>query len=77
MMLLGMPCSDDNGATSWANWQQTARSLHAGGVNVCLADGSVRFIADFINVGTGPDNIGLWDRLSLSADGDLIDPNSY
>ena len=64
MMLLGMPCSDDNGINSWANWQQTARSLHAGGVTVCLADGSVRFIADFVNVGLGPDNLGIWDRLS-------------
>jgi prepilin-type N-terminal cleavage/methylation domain-containing protein/prepilin-type processing-associated H-X9-DG protein len=77
MMQLGMPCSDDNGINSWANWQQTARSLHAGGVNVCMADGSVRFIVDFINQGTGSDNLGVWDRLSLSADNDVLDPNSY
>ncbi len=77
MMQLGMPCSDDNGLNSWANWQQTARSLHAGGVNIALADGSVHFMVDMINVGTGTDNLGVWDRLNLSADGDVLDANTY
>jgi prepilin-type N-terminal cleavage/methylation domain-containing protein/prepilin-type processing-associated H-X9-DG protein len=73
MMQIGMPCSDDNGLNSWANWQQTSRSLHMGGVNMCFADGSVHFIEDFINTGSPPDNLGIWDRLNLSGDGDLID----
>ena len=30
--------------------QQTARSMHPGGVNTCFADGSVHWISDFIQV---------------------------
>ncbi len=77
MIQLGMPCSDDHGISSWPNWQQTARSMHAGGVNVCLADGSVRFLSDAINLGTSWNNLGVWDQLNLSTDGAILDPNSY
>ena len=45
---LGMSCSTG----PWPNWQQTVRSMHAGGGFICLCDGSVRFINDFIEVGT-------------------------
>ena len=75
---LGMSCS---GGTK-PNWQQTARSLHDSGVNVCFADGSVHFISDFIDKGTqanppGPNNLGVWDLLNLSNDRQPLNSSQY
>jgi len=42
-----------------------ARSRHTGGVNVCLVDGSVRFINDSINLLT-------WQRLGHANDGQVL-----
>ena len=73
---MGMGCASGGKA----NWQQTARSLHAGGVNVCFADDSVRFISDYIELGTPgtpPACLGLWDKLNLIDDGLSIKPNGY
>ena len=38
----------DANATSGGQWQVAARSRHTGGVNACMADGSVRFFRDGI-----------------------------
>jgi prepilin-type N-terminal cleavage/methylation domain-containing protein/prepilin-type processing-associated H-X9-DG protein len=43
----------------------SARSLHAGGVNVCFADGSVRFITNSIATNT-------WQWMSTRAGGEII-----
>ncbi len=45
---LKMGCSNDNLPNNWPNWQAQSRSLHPGGVQVCFADGGVRFIINNI-----------------------------
>lgn len=44
---------------------QAARSLHVGGVQATMCDGSVRFISENIDIGT-------WNNLGDSSDGDVI-----
>jgi prepilin-type N-terminal cleavage/methylation domain-containing protein len=75
---LGMSCAGS--AAGKANWQQAPRSMHAGGVNTCMSDGSVRFITDFIATGTDgtpPRCLAVWDFLNLSADGESIQAGTY
>ncbi|QJW94054.1 DUF1559 domain-containing protein [Frigoriglobus tundricola] len=43
----------------------TARSSHTGGVNVCMGDGSVRFVFDSITLST-------WQALGTRANGEVI-----
>ena len=75
---LGMGCYEDNKTGG----QQTARSMHTGGVQMAFADGSVHWISDFIQI-SGGDLISptpiytIWDRLCLSADGMPIDSSAY
>jgi len=61
--------------------QQAARSVHAGGLFVALADGSVQFIGDFIDssgdFSATPIVFSVWDRLNLSADVQILPANSY
>ena len=83
---LGMPCWYGNNPDT----QQTARSLHIGGVNMCLCDGSVHFISDFIETayskGTNliqngsakaPQCLGVWDKLNLSNDGQGLTKRAF
>jgi prepilin-type N-terminal cleavage/methylation domain-containing protein/prepilin-type processing-associated H-X9-DG protein len=49
---------------------QSARSLHSGGVNVVMADGSTRFIANGINPNT-------WNLLGSRDDGMVIDQSDF
>jgi prepilin-type N-terminal cleavage/methylation domain-containing protein len=49
------------GNRAWA----TTRSKHTGGVHVCMGDGSVRFVGDFIDATT-------WMRLLAQADGNIV-----
>ncbi len=55
------------GGCSWydARGVINARSRHSGGVHVLLADGSVRFVGDTIDITT-------WQRLGAIADGNSI-----
>ena len=64
------------------SWQQTARSSHISGVYVCLCDGSVHFLSDFIDhnpnwsISTVND-LHVWERLMVSSDGAVIDPSKW
>jgi|SRR5262245_1162371 len=55
-------CSD---GVSLATAHVAASSYHPGGVNVCLADGSVRFVRDSID-------FALWQALGSRAGGEVI-----
>jgi prepilin-type N-terminal cleavage/methylation domain-containing protein/prepilin-type processing-associated H-X9-DG protein len=64
---LGMPCNCTKGNY---NSGGQARSLHPGGVNVGLGDGSVRFIKDSIANRT-------WYSLLVSNDGSVLSSDQY
>ena len=64
------------------NVQASARSLHPGGVNICMCDGSVHYISDNINCSTTwhftitkevASEFGVWEELMAAGDGVLID----
>jgi prepilin-type N-terminal cleavage/methylation domain-containing protein/prepilin-type processing-associated H-X9-DG protein len=48
----------------------TANSMHPGGVNVMLADGSVRFIKSSVNLAT-------WRAIGTSAYGEIVSADAY
>jgi prepilin-type N-terminal cleavage/methylation domain-containing protein/prepilin-type processing-associated H-X9-DG protein len=48
----------------------TARSYHPGGVNVLLADGSVRFVKDSTNV-------GVWRAIGTRAGGEVVSADAF
>jgi prepilin-type processing-associated H-X9-DG protein len=78
LVQMGMACDK----TSPTNRQQTARSLHISGANVCFADGSVHYISDFVELGNdsgnySSPNLGVWDKLNLSCDGQPIDASKF
>lgn len=60
--------------------QATVRSLHVGGINIGMADGSAHFISNDVEVGPGlvrndwPDTLPMtvWDKLIASADDQVI-----
>jgi prepilin-type N-terminal cleavage/methylation domain-containing protein len=72
---MNMSCYPFSGINGQSN-QQRICSMHADGVHVCLADGSVHWISDYIdiagNVDRNPPIYSVWDRLLLSADGQLV-----
>lgn len=61
-----MPCgSSTTGGGAYQNLWAAARSYHTGGVQAALADGSVRFISDNIDLGT-------WNSLGSRAGGEVV-----
>ena len=74
-------------ATAGSN-QATTRSQHAGGVNVTLADGSVRFVSNYIEKGNGgwagnattpstATQFLCWQRICASQDGQTVDGKKF
>lgn len=61
-----MPCTTT--ATTTRARMMAARSLHTGGVNAAMCDGSVRFITNNININT-------WRALSTSRGGEVFSAN--
>ena len=69
----GMGCYDMQ-----ADTEETARSMHPDGVNVCFADGSIHWISDYIQASPSyPSALSVWDRLMLSADGQPVDSSAF
>ncbi|MGP0069954.1 MAG: DUF1559 domain-containing protein [Isosphaeraceae bacterium] len=72
--LLGMPCNCSTGTTVGNGGQNNvggqARSLHPGGVNIGMGDGSVRFVKNTIANLT-------WYQLLVSIDGGIISSDQY
>jgi len=60
---VGLPCI--LGAGDATNYYMGSRSRHTGGVNVALCDGSVRFVANAIDLAT-------WTALSSLAGGEAV-----
>ena len=57
------PCVGD---TDYLNHTSTARSMHPGGVQALLADGSVHFVSETIAIGT-------WQALAAMRDGQVLE----
>ena len=60
----------DCGSSSFVNAHLAARSYHAGGVNVSLCDGSVRFVKNTINLIP-------WRGLGTKAGGEVLSADQY
>jgi prepilin-type N-terminal cleavage/methylation domain-containing protein len=64
----------------WLGGMYTASSRHVGGVQACLADGSVRFISENINSGNqassevtgGSSPYGVWGALGTKSGGEAV-----
>ncbi|HEV2971587.1 MAG TPA: DUF1559 domain-containing protein [Pirellulales bacterium] len=79
LIQMGMACYSGDGADR----QQTVRSTHPQGGNICMCDGSVHYITDFVELdfqdklNTAPTHLAVWDKLNLSNDGFAIGKNVY
>jgi prepilin-type processing-associated H-X9-DG protein len=63
----GRSCTRDRNIdpATGGQWQVAARSRHPGGVNACMADGSVRFIRD--NIAQAQ-----WSAMNTIAGGEVV-----
>lgn len=62
---------------SRANYQQSSRSMHPGGVYVGLCDGSLKWISNFIDIAGTAQRMSVWDRINCSVDGHFVDGSAY
>lgn len=72
LMQMGMGCAPG------FNYQQAPKSLHAGGFFATFVDGSVHWLSDNIEIkpNSFPET-SVWDRLFLSADGEVLNAASF
>jgi prepilin-type processing-associated H-X9-DG protein len=71
--LTNPPCINTTAAAGFAHAQDSynaSRSYHAGGVNALLADGSVKFFKNSINVLT-------WRALSTPSAGEVVSSDAF
>jgi prepilin-type processing-associated H-X9-DG protein len=66
-----------NQTTTQDNKQLGPKSLHPGGVQTVFCDGSVHWIDDGIQVGSGTAYLGYWEMLFLSSDGNNLPQDVY
>ncbi len=67
----GLPHSDKSDPNwSYLSLNVTSRSLHPGGVNSLMADGSVKFVKNTINIAT-------WQALGTRNGGEVISSDAY
>jgi len=67
----GNPFGDaTNAAWDMLSLDTAARSLHPGGVNVALADGSVRFVKNTVNV-------NVWRAVGTRNGGEVVSADAY
>ncbi len=66
-------------ATSLVQRMISASSLHPGGVNVLMGDGSVRFVNETIQSAKSPysDPPGVWQALASRNGGEIIETSAY
>ena len=75
-------CNPSGGGDHWASTVVSASSNHPGGVNVCFADGSVRFVSNTIDAGNSATPFptsasvispyGVWGALGSIAGGETV-----
>jgi len=66
---------DPEGSARWRG--SAARSMHYGGIFVSFADGSVRWLSDYVDfIPSNETALSVWDRLNLSADGQMVSADS-
>lgn len=64
----GAPCSVTT--NKWSMQDYSARSMHPGGVNVLMADGSIRFVKNSINLLT-------WQAIASINAGEVVSADAY
>jgi prepilin-type processing-associated H-X9-DG protein len=67
---VGLPNSVSCGFPANLRFCVNANSYHTGGVNVCMCDGSVRFVSDTITLAT-------WRAMGTRAGGEVLGNDAY
>lgn len=74
MYQYGMGCLN---VTKGTMRQACPRSMHPDGLYVAMCDGSVQWVSDYIEHIAAPGVLTVWDKLILSADGEVIDKEEF